>query len=263
MTAQDVLARAKQGDPKVISVLMNHSTQPKGIHTRVIRKAADLHILFEAEDVPDQASMVSFVQKSLQQVGIQSIEAVRIYGRQIHADSATWTEEIALDIQSESTPAIADAIETENSAGSTSLERTVREYTPVAQRAEPTAEPTSEALLSLADSNTDSNFVTNGAAPSAANGAIAAETSVLKRPEAVVLILFVGVLVLWQLYLSLIDEAAPDGSLNGKELARRLCVSHSTISRRKHREDFGAWSQAIDPDGITWIYSDGVFVPQL
>jgi hypothetical protein len=89
------------------------------------------------------------------------------------------------------------------------------------------------------------------------------DSAVLRRPDVVVLIVFVLVLVLWQTYLAIIEKAAPEGSLNGRDLARRLAVSYTTISRRKHRADFPVWSQTLDPDGITWVYTDGVFVPQL
>ncbi|HEY9818663.1 MAG TPA: hypothetical protein V6D20_23075 [Candidatus Obscuribacterales bacterium] len=87
--------------------------------------------------------------------------------------------------------------------------------------------------------------------------------SVFNRPEAVVLLLFVTVLLLWQAYQSLISDAAPDGSLTARELARRLDVNPSTINRRKAQPDFPAWSQFLDPVGIAWIYTDGVFLPQL
>ncbi|TVQ17197.1 MAG: hypothetical protein EA367_18205, partial [Leptolyngbya sp. DLM2.Bin15] len=87
--------------------------------------------------------------------------------------------------------------------------------------------------------------------------------NVFNRPEAVVLLLFVTVLLLWQAYQSLISDAAPDGSLTVRELARRLDVNPSTINRRKNQNDFPAWSQFLDPVGIAWIYTDGVFLPQL
>ncbi len=87
--------------------------------------------------------------------------------------------------------------------------------------------------------------------------------SVFNRPEAVVLLLFVTVLLLWQAYQSLISDAAPDGSLTVRELARRLDVNPSTINRRKAQNDFPAWSQFLDPVGIAWVYVDGVFLPQL
>ncbi|MEM9449230.1 MAG: hypothetical protein AAGA75_11935 [Cyanobacteria bacterium P01_E01_bin.6] len=87
--------------------------------------------------------------------------------------------------------------------------------------------------------------------------------SMMQRPEALVIVLFAIVLYIWQIYTSLATTAAPEGSVSGHELANRLGVSHSTISRRKLQADFSSWSASQDPDGIAWAYSDGTFVPQM
>ncbi len=85
----------------------------------------------------------------------------------------------------------------------------------------------------------------------------------LDRPEAVVLLLFVAVVLVWQAYLSLIDEVAPSGSLTTRQLARRLEVKASAINRRKELQNFSEWTQFLDPDNIAWIYEAGVFVPRV
>ncbi len=53
-------------------------------------------------------------------------------------------------------------------------------------------------------------------------------------------------------------------SMNQSELARRLGVNKSQISRRKTQTDFEHWSQEHDPDAIAWKYDDEkkLFVPQ-
>ncbi len=84
-----------------------------------------------------------------------------------------------------------------------------------------------------------------------------------QRPEAVVLLVFVSIFMIWQLYLDLMEEAAPGGTLSARKLAQRLEVNQSTISRRKEREDFTEWTQRLDPDGIAWAYVDGAFCPKL
>jgi hypothetical protein len=81
-----------------------------------------------------------------------------------------------------------------------------------------------------------------------------------KRPEAVILILFATLLVLWQIYLDL-SEIDVENSLSGRKLAQRLGVSYSTIARRREQASFGEWSKSLDPDGIAWVYSDGRFMP--
>jgi Cu2+-exporting ATPase len=43
--------------------------------------------------------------------------------------------------------------------------------------------------------------------------------------------------------------------LTGVALANRLNVSATTISRRKSKPDFPQWASSLDPEGITWAYS--------
>jgi hypothetical protein len=88
-----------------------------------------------------------------------------------------------------------------------------------------------------------------------------AELDWLNRPEAVVFILFMVLLVLWQTYLKLTEEPDSETFLSGRKLALRLGVSSSTVVRRKQREDFSLWSRNLDPEGISWIYSSGKFLP--
>lgn len=85
----------------------------------------------------------------------------------------------------------------------------------------------------------------------------------MQRPEALVVILFAIALYIWQLYNALVTKAAPEGSVSGQELADRLGVSKSTVSRRKLEPDFSEWSASQDPDGIAWAYESGAFVPQM
>ena len=85
----------------------------------------------------------------------------------------------------------------------------------------------------------------------------------IRYPEALVLIFFTIAFFIWQTYISILDEAAPEGTLTASKLAKRLGVNPSTISRRKEKPGFEEWSQSIDPDGLAWSYTDGFFVPHL
>lgn len=104
------------------------------------------------------------------------------------------------------------------------------------------------------DQSPDSSTSAEGISPQ--------EETLLQRPESVILLIFVSIFMIWQLYVDLMEEVAPEGSLSGRALAQRLNVSRSTISRRKEREDFGDWSQQLDPDEIAWVYRNGAFYPQ-
>ncbi len=89
-------------------------------------------------------------------------------------------------------------------------------------------------------------------------------TSLLQRPEAIVLLAWLSILVVWQLYLALAiaDEIPGDQPLSGRKLAQRLGVHPRTLARRRHRPDFDQWSQDLDPDSISWAYrGDGRYAP--
>lgn len=43
--------------------------------------------------------------------------------------------------------------------------------------------------------------------------------------------------------------------LTGTQLANRLNVNSSTLSRRRSKSDFSNWSQQLDPDKIAWSYN--------
>jgi hypothetical protein len=83
----------------------------------------------------------------------------------------------------------------------------------------------------------------------------------LKKPEAVVLVAFAFLVIIWQAYLDLSEAAGSEEFLSGKKLAERLGVSYSTVNRRKYQEDFGTWSRKLDPDSISWAYNKGRFLP--
>ncbi|MDX2098023.1 MAG: hypothetical protein SFW36_09635 [Leptolyngbyaceae cyanobacterium bins.59] len=85
----------------------------------------------------------------------------------------------------------------------------------------------------------------------------------LKKPEAIAFLFLIAFITLWEAFILLLEETEPvDISLSGRGLARRLDVSASTISRRRDREDFTAWTQELDPQGTAWVMrADGRFIP--
>ena len=85
----------------------------------------------------------------------------------------------------------------------------------------------------------------------------------IRYPEALILIFFTIAFFIWQIYIAILDDAAPDGQLTANKLAKRLGVNRSTISRRKEKPGFDEWAQSIDPDGLAWRYSNGFFVPYI
>lgn len=79
----------------------------------------------------------------------------------------------------------------------------------------------------------------------------------LRGHEAIVLILMTTLSVVWETYLSLLDELAPETSLSCRQLSQRLGVTKDTVRQRKRQADFSEWSKSLDPEGITWTYQGG------
>ncbi len=357
MTPDDILTLARQGNPKVIAAIMSRSVRSHGIEVRVMRQDECLYVLLEGALALRRESMISFVQTSLMKLRVESVQAVKLYGRLQGQTTAAWKETIALHPLSVESSSVPEALAIDRPDVSTLSPSQPAMHDSAAAEFKPdvlpTASPASSALgadyeveSSLADEtgsdtiqtsapqNPLDNVVTaqldpsqsassddtpindetmptdqaiapasiepisaSGAPPAAANDLAAAATTLdgvgddlgafdqtsdelaihtsgdlaedvdfrtlLKRPEALVLLAFVIAVFAWQFYVSLLDAVAPEGSLTASELARRLDVSRSTISRRKHQPGFSEWTQQIDPDAIAWVYTEGAFVPLL
>jgi uncharacterized protein len=103
MAQQNILALAKQGNPKAIAALINRSLNSQGITAKVERTEGCLHVLLESERLPNQKALIPFIRKGLMGLGVQSINVVKIYGRQAGTDSPQWKQTIELSIDSAAT----------------------------------------------------------------------------------------------------------------------------------------------------------------
>lgn len=92
----ELTALARQGDPSAIAALMNRSLKPKGITAKAVARHGCLQIQLESSQVPNQAALTQFVSKGLENLGVQSIRSVRLYGYQVGAEIPAWEEEIVL-----------------------------------------------------------------------------------------------------------------------------------------------------------------------
>ena len=79
----------------------------------------------------------------------------------------------------------------------------------------------------------------------------------LKGPEAIALIFFTALSLVWGTYLSLLNEFAPETSLSCRQLSQRLGVSKNTVRQRKRQAGFSEWSKSLDPEDKAWIYQGG------
>lgn len=93
-----VLELAKQGDAKAIAALLNRSLKPKGITAKAGMKNGCLQLFLESLDVPDQSTLMPFVQKGMNNLGSQTIQTVKVYARRVGDELPAWSDEFHLDV---------------------------------------------------------------------------------------------------------------------------------------------------------------------
>lgn len=96
MTQQNILAAAKQGNPQAIAALMNRSLAAKGVTAKAQLTERCLHVMLEAEVVPNQQALVAYVTKGIRGLESEAVQRLVIYGRQHGADFPAWTEPVEL-----------------------------------------------------------------------------------------------------------------------------------------------------------------------
>ncbi len=97
MTDSNLIELAKLGDPQAIAALMNQSLESRGMRATVDRQGDCLEVMLEAERIPNRQSLTAFVQKGIDNLGIQSISSIRILGQQFGASYPAWMQELHLD----------------------------------------------------------------------------------------------------------------------------------------------------------------------
>lgn len=101
---------AKQGNPKAIAALLNRSLQRQGVTAKVGRDKNNLQVILESAQVPP-TNLSQRICQGLINLGVESIDRVQIYGRQIGEEIPDWSQDIDLANPTEPTP-----IETDLSA---------------------------------------------------------------------------------------------------------------------------------------------------
>lgn len=269
MESQEILERAREGDPKVLAAVLNHALKPLGIRTQAAKRDRTLHIVLEADPSPNPAQTTLAVRKLISELDIQAVDQIILYGQQVGEESVAWRQD--LSIQS-------DTIPVTSSSDSFSAPESPTPETPVS--AEPTppdtpapspmtspasladkASPSPTPQATMGEPSSDAPVATSAPPPVAI--AQSDETSevpeVLRRPEAVVILFWLVLVTFWEIYLDL--AIGGENALSASRLAKRLQVSPSTISRRKRQEDFTEWSRSLDPEGTGWFYENGLFWP--
>ena len=90
---QQILAMAKQGNPKAIAILINQLLQPKGITAIAGFKDSCLHVILESATVPNQQDTATYIYKKLCTLKAKFINNVKIHGRELGKKTVLWTQE--------------------------------------------------------------------------------------------------------------------------------------------------------------------------
>jgi hypothetical protein len=112
MTQSEVLAQAKQGDPKAIAQLMNRSLQSKGITAKVNRKEGSLRVLLESEQLPDQQIMIRFVDQGITKLQVAGLQTVQVYGQKVGQTIPAWSQTLNLTATNPSDDFVVDPAST-------------------------------------------------------------------------------------------------------------------------------------------------------
>lgn len=96
MSQQEILTRAKQGDPQAIAFLINQALTTIGVKARVSIQKNNLHLLLESSQLPDRQACIRVIHQGMQRLNASSIDFVNLYGRRLGNTIPEWTEVIEL-----------------------------------------------------------------------------------------------------------------------------------------------------------------------
>lgn len=172
MTEVGILDRARQGDVNAIVSLMNQSLVDTGVTAKAALKEHCLQVMLEGDEVPEQSAYSAFVQSGIANLGIETIVALKVYGRQTGQNIPAWTEEFQLRASVPPVEPLPERVHTPPPLPSPANESV------------PPSPPTPAPIESVAPSNTDSGGKKKrapGVKDLAKQGDIAALTTLINR----------------------------------------------------------------------------------
>lgn len=95
-TYSNLLKLARQGDTNAIETILNQQLKAKNITAKVVFKDSCLQVMLMSEQVPDQQLIAAFIRETITNLGIQSLERLKLYGKQIGDDFPAWSQEFEL-----------------------------------------------------------------------------------------------------------------------------------------------------------------------
>ena len=93
-----LIAQARQGDTAAIAQLLNRALKHREITTRISRTQNRLMIFVDGDKTPEQASLLGVIRRGIQDLELDSIERIKVYGRKTGDTTAGWQDEIVLKL---------------------------------------------------------------------------------------------------------------------------------------------------------------------
>ena len=95
MTAEppNLIAAARQGNPKAITTLISRSLAPKGINVMVFVQDKCLSVFLESAQELDPQIMTAYIRKGLLGLGIQTVKQVKLVSRKPGSERTLWIQE--------------------------------------------------------------------------------------------------------------------------------------------------------------------------
>lgn len=299
--APEVLALAQQGNPQVLAAVINHAMRTYGVRAQVMRRDSKLHILLEANQAPQEASAVAFVESLLRTLGVAAVESVLVYGYQTGEKQVAWQRSIALQAVTPhaSTGEVASRQGEAPHAAQPSAEAQAEVQATVGDNAAPPRR-SAEAIATLPDREPEdlslsspptsvaksleeldfiNPFVLSPDDPIVEPALPEEEFVKLVRAEVVEekdaptlvpqelaqhpesVVLLVMVSLFVIWKFYLELLAEPENALTTGQLAQRLGVKRKLVRHQKYQPNFTEWSRSLDPDGVGWQWQEGRFRP--
>lgn len=102
MTEQNLLELARQGNVKAIATLLQCGLPSQGITVKAGIKKDCLMVLLESDEVPEEQPSIEFIRKNMMQLGVVSIQSVRVYGRRKGGKNPVWKYKLEVVLPTDS-----------------------------------------------------------------------------------------------------------------------------------------------------------------
>ncbi|MDY6803274.1 MAG: RecQ family ATP-dependent DNA helicase [Cyanobacteriota bacterium] len=96
MTENKVLELAKQCDVWAIASLLNTRLQPQGIVVKISLSRNEIAVILESNPVPKPGTEVDFIFNTIKDLGIESLEELKVCGWQTGSKESVWQKQLKL-----------------------------------------------------------------------------------------------------------------------------------------------------------------------